>query len=138
MGDRRLFFLQSEAIRERVCDFVRRAPDGYRVEIKEQKRSLDQNAKLWAMLSDVASQVVWYGQKLTSDDWKDVFTASLRKTRVVPGIDAGSFVPLGMRTSDMSKAEMADLIELIYAFGADHNVQWSEPALRQLPGAQAA
>lgn len=130
MADRRLFFLQSDAIRERVCEYVRRAPVGYRVEIKEQKRSLDQNAKLWAMLSDVALQVVWYGQKLTSDDWKDVFTASLRKARVVPGIDGGSFVPLGMRTSDMSKTEMRDLLELIYAFGAEHDVQWSEPVAR--------
>lgn len=127
MSDRRIFYLKDKAIRDRVCAYVYAAPEGYRVEIKEAKRSLDQNAKLWACLADVSSQVVWYGQKLSSDDWKDVFTASLRKARVVPGIDNGSFVPLGMRTSDMSKAEMADLLELIMAFGAEHGVKWSDP-----------
>lgn len=38
------------------------------------------------------------------------------------GIDPGSFVLLGLRTSDMSKEEMSALIELIHAFGAEHNV----------------
>ncbi len=125
--NRAIFYLRSPEIRQRVCEAVRNAPDGYRVEIKEQKRTLDQNAKMWPMLQDVAAQVDWYGQKLSPDDWKDVFTASLRRTRVVPGLDAGTFVPLGMRTSDMSKQEFSDLIELIYAFGAEHGVEWSDP-----------
>lgn len=125
--NRAIFYLRSPEIRQRVCEAVRNAPDGYRVEIKEQKRTLDQNAKMWPMLQDVAAQVNWYGQKLSPDDWKDVFTASLRRTRVVPGLDAGTFVPLGMRTSDMSKQEFSDLIELIYAFGAEHGVEWSDP-----------
>jgi hypothetical protein len=100
---------------------VRQAPIGSRVEFKSPRRTLPQNDRLWAMLTDVARQVDWYGQKLTPDDWKDVFTASLRRAHVVPGIDGG-FVPLGMRTSDMSKEEMSALIELIYAFGAEQGV----------------
>ena len=131
MSDRRVFRLVNDAVRARVCEFVRTAPEGYRVEIKEAKRSLDQNDKMWAMLADVSDQVVWYGQKICSEDWKNIFTASLRKACVVPGIDAGSFVPLGMRTSDMSKSEMSDLIELIYAFGAGHDIKWSDPEYRQ-------
>ena len=129
MEGRKVFRLANQAVRERVCEYVRNAPDGYRVEIKEPTRSLDQNDKLWAMLDDISKQIVWYGQKLSSADWKDMFTASLRKARVVPGIDEGSFVPLGMRTSDMTKREMSDLIELIYAFGAQHDVRWTEPVL---------
>jgi hypothetical protein len=131
MSDRRVFYLKDNSIRSRVCEYVRIAPEGYRVEIKEAKRTLEQNDKMWAMLADVSSQVVWYGQKLPPDDWKDIFTASLRKARVVPGLDAGTFVPLGMRTSDMGKQEMSDLIELIYAFGAERDVKWSEPKERQ-------
>ena len=45
-------------------------------------------------------------------------SASLRKARVVPGIDPGTYVPLGMRTSDMSKEEMGLLLDLIAAFAA--------------------
>jgi hypothetical protein len=77
---------------------------------------------MWQRLTEVSEQVEWYGQKLSPEDWKDVFSASLRKARVVPGIDSGSFVPLGMRTSDMTKQEMTDLIELIGVFGAERNV----------------
>ena len=68
----------------------------------------------------------WYGQKLSSEDWKDVLSASLRKARVVPGIDPGTFVPLGMRTSDMSKAEFSDLLALVDAFAAERGVVWSD------------
>lgn len=80
---------------------------------------------MWAMLTDIAQQVDWHGQKLTPEDWKDICTAALRKCRVVPGIDGG-FVPLGMRTSDMSKGEMSSLLELIAAFGAQHNVKFGD------------
>ncbi len=119
---RALIILQSSAERARATQWIAKAPPGTRVEFKASKRSLDQNAKMWACLTDIAGQVVWYGQKLSADDWKDVFTASLRRARVVPGIDPGTYVPLGMRTSDMSKDEMSALIELVLAFGAEHQV----------------
>lgn len=98
------------------------------------RRSLDQNAKLWPMLTDVSRQckLVVDGEpvKASPEDWKDVFTAALRRhQRVAKGIDGG-LVFLGMRTSRMSKREFSDLIELIYAYGAEHGVEWSEPAQR--------
>jgi hypothetical protein len=119
---RAVLTLKGPAERARAKHWIDRAPPGTRVEYKGPARSLDQNAKLWACLTEIACQVEWYGQKLTCDDWKDVFTASLRRARVVPGLDAGSFVPLGMRTSDMSKAEFSELLELIHAFAAEHGV----------------
>lgn len=93
------------------------------------KRTLSQNAKLWPMLTDLSKQVEWYGEWLTPEEWKDVMTAGLKKQRAVPGIDGG-FVVLGAHTSKMNKQDFSDLIEVIYAFGADHQVAWSEPALR--------
>jgi hypothetical protein len=98
------------------------------VSVGREGRSLDQNARLWAVLNDVSSQVDWYGQKLTQDDWKHVFTASMTKQRVVPGIDGG-FVVCGLSTSKMSKAQFADLLTIIDAFGSEHGVRWSDPAL---------
>ena len=91
-------------------------------------RTLDQNAKLWAILNDVSAQVDWYGQKLSQDDWKHVFTASMTKQRVVPGIDGG-FVVCGLSTSKMTKQQFADLLTIIDAFGAEQGVKWSDPAL---------
>lgn len=120
--------LTTRTARQLAASFCLEAPDGYVVSFKEPTRSLEQNARLWSLLNDVSRQVVWYGKKLTPDDWKTVMTASLRQTRVVPTIDGDGFVPLGMSTSKMSVKEMTALIDLIEAFGAQHNVTWTHEA----------
>lgn len=91
------------------------------LEVKPETRSLAQNARLWAMLTIISRQVVWYGRKLSPEDWKHVFTAALAKQDVVPGIDGG-FVVLGKSTSKMTKAEMAELQTLIEAFAAERGI----------------
>ena len=122
---------QLTGILHQVLGMVRRALPGGPVEIKLGRpgdRTLSQNAKMWAMLTDVADQVVWHGDKHSKEDWKCILTAGLRKQRAVPGIDGG-FVVLGMSSSKLGKGEFGDLIELIYAFGTQHDVFWSEKAL---------
>jgi len=86
-------------------------------------RSLEQNRMMWANLEDIAQQVVWYGVKLTKDEWKDVLTAALKKQMVVPGIEGG-FVVIGARTSKMTVPEMTELIELSTAFGTQQGVKF--------------
>lgn len=87
-------------------------------------RSTAQNARLWAMLTEISQQVDWYGRKLTPEEWKHVFSASLKKQDVVPGLDGG-FVVLGLSTSKMTKGEMCELQELMEAFGAQQGVRFS-------------
>jgi hypothetical protein len=125
---RRAVVINTQDDRKRVATWVSNVEPGTTVEFRKARRSADQNRLLWALLHDVSKQVEWYSQHLSPDDWKDVFTASLRRCRVVPGIDTGSFVPLGMRTSDMTKAEMGDLITLIQAFGAERGVVFQDTA----------
>lgn len=96
------------------------------VEVKPLTRTLEQNAKLWATLTDVSEQVNWHGQKLTPEDWKHVFSAALNQQRVVPNIDSTGFVVLGQSTSKMTVRQMADMIELINAFGAEHGVKFKD------------
>jgi len=98
---------------------------GYCVEVKPKTRTLEQNRRMWAMLTDVANQVVWHGKTLTPENWKDIFSSALKKQEVVPGIDGG-FVVMGQSTSKMTIKEMLDLQELMAAFGADRNVKWSD------------
>lgn len=116
--------VHSEA-RRRAVQAVLDAPEGHVVTIKPPTRSLEQNAALWAMLGDVASQVVWHGRRLDAESWKHIFTSSLKRQDVVPNLDGTGFVVLGQSTSKMTKSEMSDLLELIQAFGAQHNVHWS-------------
>lgn len=124
--DSKIIILVGTSQRQFAKSLIDDAPADYTVTIKEPTRTTLQNAKLWPMLQDVSRQVDWYGRKLRQEDWKNVFTASLKSQDVVPGIDGGVVV-LGQSTSTMSKRLFADLIELIYAFGAKHGVVWSEP-----------
>jgi len=114
-----------------ICSLINRGLFKGVVEVVLQRpaRSLSQNGKMWPMLTDVSKQVNWYGEKLDTEDWKDVCMSSLNKQRAVPGIDGG-FVGLSKRTSKLDKEGFAQLIEVIYAFGSEQNVAWSEPALQ--------
>jgi len=125
---RAVVVLRTGADRERVIRWAHGVPDGTTVEFKAPRRSLDQNALLWARLTTIAQSVDWYGTKMSAEDWKEVFSASLRKSRVVPGIDAGTFVVLGMRTSDMTKEEFSMLLDLIDAFAAERGIVLEDAA----------
>jgi hypothetical protein len=122
----RRFVLVHADARARAVDFVRAAPEGYEVLVKEPTRNGEQNSRLWATLADISQQVEWYGKRLTPEDWKHVFSASLRKLAVVPNLDGTGFVALGLSTSRLSKREFSDLIEIATAFGAERGVVWSE------------
>ena len=126
----------------------------YAIEVKEITRSISQNSRQWAMLADIAKQVgwrraVWRGdrcvadgayvnfkdcpqaRKLTSEEFKDVFTAAIRKPAMLGSLDGGGIVAVGLRTSKMSVREMSELQELMAAFGAERGVEWSEPPPRE-------
>jgi len=118
--------IKAPADRKLIATWASNVPEGTTVEFRAPRRSLDQNALMWSLLGQISKQVDWYGQKLSSEDWKDIASASLRRARVVPGMDAGTFVPLGMRTSQMTKEELSELVELIIAFGTEHGVKFRE------------
>lgn len=136
------FVLKPENARDRMtaawrfaCQFLELGQSA-KVEITEAKptRSLEQNSRLWALLTDVSRQVEWpvdgKMQRLTPEDWKDIFTAAHTKgQRVAQGIEGG-FVMLGGRTSRMRVGEMCDLQTLIEAFGAEHGVRWSDSTFK--------
>lgn len=99
-------------------------------EVRTETRSIQQNARLWAMLTAVSQQKEWYGQRLSPEDWKNLFTAALKKSRAVPGIDGG-VVFLGQSTSKMTKSEMAELQTMIEAFAVENGIdlgdEWVDP-----------
>lgn len=109
---------------------LREWPGAAEVTVKEPTRTSDQNARMWAALHDIARQVQWpvNGELayLEPEDWKAILTAAVKQeTRMAAGINGG-FVLLGSRTSQMSKRQLSELLEAIYAFGAERQVVWSE------------
>ncbi len=117
--------ITSERKREEALRVVRAAPQFSRVEIKSQKRTLPQNSRLWAMLTDISLQTDWHGVKLSPNDWKLLMLSGLKaEMRIVPNLDGSGFVNLGTRSSDLSVEEMSNLIELIHAFAAKRGIQF--------------
>lgn len=103
------------------------APAGAIVNVREPNRTEDQNAKMWALLSDVA-RAKPEGRVLATEIWKCLFMAACgHAVRFEPGLDGDGVVPTGFRSSRMTKAQMSDLIECIYEYGSRHGVQWTEP-----------
>jgi hypothetical protein len=125
---RALLILASEAEKIKAIGWIKKAPWNTRVEFKAARRSPDQNSLMWCLLTELAEQLRWHNLKLSAEDYKDLLSAGLRReVRTVPNITGDGFVLLGMRTSDMGRDEMSQMIELCYAFGARHGVTFREP-----------
>lgn len=122
-----LVILDSPQSRAKAAGWVMKAPHGTRCEFKASKRSLPQNDRMWAMLTDIAQQLPWHGMPLKPDAWKLLFLDALkREVRAIPNLDGTGFVNIGRSSSDLSKAEMGDLFILIEEFGARHGVQFHD------------
>ena len=124
--------LSDPNVRARAVHWIEKAPAGTRVIFKDAKRTQAQNDRMWAALTDIASQLPWHGLKLSTEDWKLLFMDALnQEMRLVPNINGNGFVNLGRSSSNLSKAEFSQLIDLIHAFGAQHNVVFSDPESRR-------
>lgn len=91
--------------------------------VEEQRRNNSQNALLHATLADIASRREWAGRKWEAEVWKRLLTAAWMRTRgeqlvVVPALDGHGVDVVFQRTSRLSKAEMAELIDFIQAWEA--------------------
>lgn len=109
--------------RSHALEAVRNAPEGMVIEIKPRTRTLDANAAMWPMLDALSKQTDWHGIRLSPDEWKDLLSAGLVKSKVVPNMDGTGFVILGQRTSKMSRSEFSDLLELIHSFAAERGIE---------------
>ena len=123
--------LVGDSQRDHAKRMIDRAPPHAVVNIREATRSGEQNARMWAMLSDVA-RAKPQGRVLSTDVWKALFMSEAGfKPRFEPSLDGQGVVPVGYKSSGLRKAEFSDLIEAIAAFGAEHGVQWSEPVAQR-------
>lgn len=120
---RHLIMLCSEVDRARAYSYIKAAPMGTRIEFKAVKRSLPQNDRMWAMLTDISGQKEHNGRRYTPDAWKVIFLSAIgREVQFIPALDNKTFIPWGPSSSDLSKTEMADLISFMEAWGAENGV----------------
>lgn len=120
---RHVLILNSPAVREKAAKWIAGVPDWTRVEFKKPKRTLPQNSRFWAMLTDIAEQCEHAGKKYTPDQWKVLFMhACGREVQFIPALDDSTFLPWGQSSSDLSVEEMTQLIEFMLAWGAENGV----------------
>jgi hypothetical protein len=111
--------------RSRARVLIDKAPSGFIMELREPRRTLDQNDKLWAMLTDV-SVAMPQGRRHTPDDWKAIFmNACGWECQFLEGLDGRPF-PQGFRSSKLTKTQMSALIDFIDAWGTENGVKWSD------------
>ena len=122
--------ITGEVARKAICRHVMTADEGYIVTIAEPSRNLEQNAKLHAVLSDIAKQVDYHGKRRSVEFWKGVFVsgwqiATGEKPEIVPGLE-GEFINIRESTTTLSIRRMASLIEYISAWCAMSEVKLND------------
>ncbi len=118
--------LRGASQRALAKQMIDRAPADAVVKISAATRSLEQNAKMHAMLSDI-SRAKPGGRCHTAEVWKALMMhACGHASQFEMGLNGQPF-PIGFRSSRLTVGQMSDLIEFMYAFGAEHGVRWSEP-----------
>jgi hypothetical protein len=126
---RALIQIHGDRDRERAMDWVHRAPLETVIEFRRARRSTDQNAKLWAALTEIAEQKTLHGNRYKPDQWKVIFMQALgREMSILPTLDGDTWFPLGYASSKMTKEEMSELLEFIAAWGAENGVKFNEPS----------
>lgn len=98
-----------------------------RLSVGEEKRSLPQNAKLHALIGEIAAQKEWAGRRWEAEVWKRLLTAAWMRANgesvmVVPALDGAGVDVVFRPTSSLDKAECSDLLEYVQAWAAQHGV----------------
>lgn len=120
---RALVIINGPADREKVARWAHGVPVGTRIEFKETKRSVPQNDRFYAMLTDIAAEMKKRGRDHDVSQWKTIFLAAFgHEVKFLPSLDQKTFIPLGHSSSDLSVKEMSDLMEWMTAWAAENNV----------------
>jgi len=125
---RKVFVLAHAQARQGAADYaLNKAPDGWRVEFKEPKRTDGQNERFHAIVGDIArSGLEWAGKRRSAVAWKVLLVSAHAKATgeefdMVPGLE-GEFVNLRESTALMSVKRGSSLIEYATAFALSNGV----------------
>ncbi len=126
---RATLILANDTVRMRAHAWIAKAPTGTRLDFKAPKRTLEQNSLFWSMLTDLATQRLHHGARLTAEDYKLLILDGLhRDMRLVLNLDGTGMVALGRSSSDLSREEMSGAIEIMFALGARDGIAWTHEA----------
>jgi len=108
-------------------ELIDTAPIGHVMKLGAETRRDAQNRKLWPMLADIQSQVPDM-RPFSQDDIKSRFLNALgTEMRFLPTLENDGMFPVGLRSSTLTVAQFSGLVELLYKYGAEHAVRWTNP-----------
>ncbi len=115
------FVIVDDVRRQMAIDAIKCAPIGHAVRVGESTRNLDQNARLHALLTEIAESREWAGRKWDVDTWKRLLTGAWLRTRnespqMLPALDGHGVEVIYQRTSQLTKRECSELMEYIEAW----------------------
>jgi hypothetical protein len=104
------------------------------VRVKPETRSTAENALLHALISEIAAQKEWAGKKRDAEVWKRLLVASWCRVHgeaveILPALDGHGVDIVPARTSQLSKAECADLITFVQAWAVDNGIELRDPQM---------
>jgi hypothetical protein len=125
---KRIFNLVHSEARRRAVACVAEAPEGHVVEVREPRRSGEQNAALHALLTEIATRCEWAGRRWDLEVWKRLMTAawcraSGEPVTMLPALDGNGIDIVFRRTSSLTKRECSDLLEFVNAWAAENMPQ---------------
>ncbi len=131
------FILNNGYCRREACRAIGVAHEGMVVEIREPRRSNDQNAFLHAAITEIAEQMVWPpppaqgGRHWSLTIWKRLCMASWLREKgempeMIPALDGNGFDVIYERTSKLNVQQCTEFLEWCLAFGAQNGVKFKD------------
>jgi len=126
MSNGHTIILSSDYRRMQAKRLIDAAPHGAVVNVRAARRTTDQNSLMWALLSQI-SMAKPEGRCLTPDVWKALFLHALdHSQRFEMALDGKGMVPVGFRSSKLSKEQFSALIDTIHEYAARHGIPLSD------------
>jgi len=129
LGVKRRVILTGPLQRKTAAEYLRGAPDGWVMTLQPESRSTAENALLHVLIRHIAKRSEWAGKRHEGETWKRLLTAAWCRARgepieLLPALDGNGVDIVFRRTSSLSRGECAELIEYVYAWGAQNGVQF--------------
>ncbi|HHF6958635.1 TPA: recombination protein NinB [Haemophilus influenzae] len=134
MSQYKPFFLRDQRIKNNCLDLIKELPIDDKkplvVKIQPITRSLEQNSKLHALLSDISKQCEFNGKKRDIDTWKMIMVSAHKiatggQAEMVIGLE-GEVINLRESTAQMGVKRLASLIEYIQSWGVQNGVRFND------------
>ena len=94
------------------------------IEIKQSKRSTEQNAMFHSLIDKISKAMAAVGSTWTSDDWKRLLIdqwahdTNRKIGKVCPSLDGERIVQLGLQSHKFTTTESSEFIEFLLAWSA--------------------